>query len=145
MENFKDPNRIINFETNSKRLARIEDELSLIYINSRENLSFEKKLESYSQANSFNEEGSRIIDNLQAEISSLTFNDLNPKENAPVISINKINEYIDLLSNNINFDEAMHIAKEFYAISLGIPTCSEIIDDINEEVIYEEQEVKQGQ
>ena len=88
-------------------------------------------------------EASQLIENLQNQISKLdTIKADNPR-------IEKINCFIDLLTNgNLDFDETMNIINELCAISAGIPTTTQIFDNIEqeviyEEVIYEEQDVEQ--
>ena len=124
-----------NVDSASKRLNQIINDISGIYADSTRKITFKKKLENYATVSVLITEATRLIENLQEQITALDTSTAN------VDHIDRINEYCDLLTRNINFDETMHITRELFAISLGIPTTSDIFDNIEDEIIYEEQEV----
>ena len=52
-----------------------------------------------------------------------------------------LNKFIDILSLGTDFDETLYIADRLMSISAGIPSVTEIVDNVEKEVIYEENEV----
>lgn len=122
-------------ETFSKKLGHNISQMQIIYLDSNKKLSLEKKLENYNKSNLLMSESHELIDNLQKEI-------LNLDTNNPVKTPNsKINELIELLSNNNNnpkFDEVLYIVQQLQNISKGLPVTTQITDNVNQEVIYEE-------
>ena len=53
-------------------------------------------------------------------------------------NLNKINELIkNLSSNNPHFDEILYTVQQLHAINSDLPTVAEIIENVDQEVIYE--------
>ena len=124
-----------NVESSSKRLGNIMKDISFIYANSHGNLTLNKKKENYEKVSMLFNEATLLFDNLQAEINGLE------STKGDQLQIDRINEYVNLLSKNTNFDETMHILRELCAINGGLPNKSEVFDNIEDEIMYEIQEV----
>lgn len=130
-----------NNESSCKRLGKIMQEAWLIYTNSRGNLTYSKKKENKEKLCILFNEATLLFEKLQAEITSIdTTTDQFTKADASLV--NKVNEYNDLLSKNTNFDETMQILQELFSINSGIPSKSEIFDNVEDEIMYEIQEVE---
>lgn len=117
----------------SKRLDKLIEQISAIYIESRNKQTLEKRLENYTQANLLITEANKLINDIQNFVVTL---DMNKEDNS---HIGKINEFIDMLSNNhLNFNETLSIVNQLMIISSGLPSDTQIQDNIQQEVIYEE-------
>jgi hypothetical protein len=127
-------------ETSSKRLDKILNEISTIYIDSHQSsktpTQLSKKLQNYTKGTLLIDEAVQLIEKLQEEIKNMDTTKADKSHSS------KINQYIDLLSiSNQKFDNVLNLVEQFRGICSGIPNSTEIFDNIDQEVIYEEQEI----
>lgn len=119
----------------SKRLNDIMSEIKLIYLECQEKnkVSLQKKYENYNKSVLLINEAKQLIDSLQKEITSL---DTSKADKSQVCNANKL---IDLLSvPNLNFAELLDITKELKNICAGLPNMAQVINNVAEEIMYEE-------
>jgi len=128
--------------SNERRLNDIIVEIQKIYLESRETKLVSKKYENYNIGTKLINEAKELIENLQKEINIMCDTNNNPigSTNNSNMQINRLNEYIDLLSHpNLNFSEVMHIIGELKAINGNLPTKPKINENIEKEVFYVEE------
>jgi len=121
-------------ETSNKRLNNILNQIEMLYIDSHNNkLSLQRKLENYNKSSIFITQATQLIEKMQSEIQNLDTSKIDNSQNS------KINELINMLSiKNTNFDQVIYIVEQLRAISSGQPIATEIIENVDQEVIYEE-------
>lgn len=120
----------------SKQLISIHNQIDTLFIESRKNPNFEKKYEYYLQCQDLHRESTKLIDELQ-----ILVNGLGTAPNRPTAE--KINQYIELLEvDNLNFSEVLHIIGELNAYNNAIPHIVTVQDNMDQEIIYEEQDVE---
>ena len=124
--------------TSSKRLNTIMNEIQMVYIDSqnlgKKPVQLEKKIQNYTQGTLLINEASELIEALEHEIQNLNM------AKADKSLITKVNEFNDLLSRtNPRFDEVMYIVDQLRSIDAGLPINAEILNDIEQEIIYEEE------
>ena len=127
--------------SNYRKLEKVMNQISFIHIESRKKQTFEKKLEHYTQCTILINEALKLIDEMKNQITNI--DSLGTK--ADNLQIESMHKWIDLLNNDaqLNFDEIIHIVEQLNCIATGIPTTTQLNDNIDQEVIYEEQEVFQ--
>jgi len=130
--------------SDSQRLNHIITQVKTIAIDSHnhnhKNKNLSKKLEDYNKTNILITEASRLIEKLENEIMAM--NNVSAT-NDPQIG-NNIQEFIDLLSDStINFDENMYIIEQLKLINAGLPTTTQIIDNVQQDqsFVYEAEEL----
>lgn len=124
--------------SNSKKLSKVMSQITTLHIESRKKQTFEKKLENYTCCVQLINEATKLMDDMQNQISKLDTSNVDKSH------LGKINGYIDLLTNNaLNFDEIIYIIEQLIAISNNLPMTTQIYDNIEQEIIYEEQEISQ--
>ena len=121
--------------TPSKRLENIMSDLMMICIESKKNLTMEKKLVNKDKAVLLVGEATELIEQMETEISKLDGSHVHPSQNY------NLDRLVELLANNSNFDETLYVAGQLKNISSGIASTVDVIDNIEDEVIYEEQEI----
>jgi len=125
-------------ETSSKRLDEIMKEINTIHIEARNpeiNRSLEKKLQNYNKANILVEEATQLLNKMEIDIQKLDANQIDSS------SIFKINDWIEWLTDRtLKFDEVVYIITQLQAIASGLPSDAEFIDNVDQEIIYEEEE-----
>jgi len=93
-------------------------------------------LENYNKGIILIGEAKQLIDSLQKEINSLDTSNMAPSQTGDV------NRLISLLEiPSLNFREVMTIVQELRSISAGVKTASNVTNNIEGQVIYEEQDV----
>lgn len=121
---------------NSDKLTEIMSDLEFIRLDSQKRLTLQKKSENYNKGTILLNEAYLLIDALQAEIDNLDTSKMDSSE------IKNTKKLIDLLSMpNLNFKELMYISKQLKSISSGLKTTATITDNIENQVIYEEEEI----
>jgi hypothetical protein len=118
--------------TTSKRLENILSDLSVICVESQRHTTLKQKFVNREKAQILVREATELLDNLQEEIKK--FDEKN-------VNSGQLNRYIDLLTNNSNFDETLYVVNMLRSINAGVPTKSEITNNVEQEVIYEEQDI----
>ena len=114
------------------------NEIQMVHIDShnlgKKPRQLEKKLQNHAQGTLLIDEADQLINALEHEIQNLSM----VKADKSLIA--KVNEFNDLLSRtNPKFDEVMYIVEQMRAIDAGLPTSTEILDGIEQEIIYEEE------
>ena len=122
--------------SSEQRLIEIISQVKVIYLDAK-NKNFSQRLENYRKCNLLVEEASRLIDNLQNEITNM---DLRKATREQIQQSEKSVEFLTI--PNLRFDEAMYVMKDLRSVELGLPFNPEIIDHIEKQVVYEEQEVE---
>lgn len=126
-------------ESLDKKLKNILDQISMIYLDSQKKQTLEKKLENYNKSNILINEASQLIELLKKEV--ININIQQPSDSSKQ-SHSKINEYISLLENrNPRFDEVLYIIQQLKSMETELNSTSKITDHVDNEVIYEEEEV----
>jgi hypothetical protein len=119
-----------------KKLKDIMSQIQIIYIESKQKISIEKKLENYNKANLYINEAEKLLEDLINNIKNLNTTNVDKSQ------ISKVNHYIELLtSSNPKFDEIYFIVEQLMGIISGVPSTTSIIDNIDQEVTYEEEEI----
>lgn len=121
-------------------------EIQMLYMESCQSknkpMLFEKKLQNYTKCNILIDEAIKLISDLDSEIKNMDIQQISPLH-LNAYQSRKIDEYIDMLSTtNPKIDEILEITNQLRAISKGLPMTCEIIDNIEQEVIYEETEIQ---
>lgn len=121
-------------ENSSKKLQDIMSQIQIIYMDSKQKITFEKKLENYEKANLYINEAVQLIEKLQNDINNINNTKTDPAQ------IARVNQFIDMLSmNNPKFEEVLYIVQQLRAINAGLPTTTQITDNVEQEIIYDEQ------
>lgn len=121
----------------SKKLSRMMNEITAIYIESKGKLSIEKKWQNYNKGCILIGEADELIQKLQNDIANLN---INIKETDTLIE--NLDQFVDLLkSDKISFDQVMYIAEQLEIANKVIPNNANIIDGVEHEVFYEDEEV----
>ena len=124
---------------NIKRLDQIINEMSLIYIDSKQKLSMEKKIEYYVKTNSLINESSKLFEELEKTITSLddNINDINNLNNSIQSDLN-VDHLINLLSEKSTFTEVSYVLQKLLAQHNNLLQSSESII-IDKEDIYDDE------
>lgn len=120
-----------------KRLINLVTEISTIFNDSQVNSSFDSQYKSYCELKLLINEASNLLDKLIKEISDLDLNKAHPSH------IEQTNQYIDdLSSKNLTITELMDIVAHLKLLQTGFPTNTMIINNVQQHVIYEEQDIE---
>ena len=121
----------------TKNLNKILSQITALHIESRKPQSLEIKMEQSSQCSVLVHEASKIIDEMQYQITKL-----DTPTNIENIDVNKIDHFLELLeNNNLNFNETLYIAEQLLGCTSKLPIDTQVIEHNEKEVIYEEQNV----
>lgn len=127
-------------ESSEQRLTRLMDEIGMIYLQSKskEDQTLQKKLENYQNGTLLLSEAKKLLDELQNDVSTIDTSKISKSQ------ITHAKKYIELLSApNLNFTEVMRITTELKKMAAGIPTTTNVNDNVEKEVIiYEEQDIE---
>lgn len=124
-----------------KRLSDLITQIELIYTDYNNNDTNSKKIQSYRKCDVLLKQAKNLIEELKIEIINLdqTFalNEIDPSQT------NRIETLIDLLQMpNTNFDSVVKIYRELKMIYAGIPTTITIVDNVENEVVYDDLELE---
>ena len=123
-------------ENSDQRLTGLMSDISLIYLESKEKQTLQKKLENYTNGMTLINEAKQAIESLQTQVANLDMG------NADKTQIANANRLIEILSTpNLNFKEVMNIVQQLRQISAGLPNAPKITNNTEKEVIYEMQDV----
>lgn len=120
-----------------EKLAKIMTDINLLYVNSRNESSLQKKLENYQNSLVLITEAKNLIDNLHDGIANLDVSKADPSQ------IKNANKLIQMLNTpNLNFKELLYVTNELKKIAMGLPSEPKVNDNTEQETfIYEEQNV----
>ena len=123
-----------------KRLSDLITQIELIYTDYNNNDTNSKKIQSYRKCDVLLKQAKNLIEELKIEIINLdqTFvlSQMDPTQT------NRIETLIDLLQMpSTNFDSIVKIYRELKMIYSGIPTTVTIIDNVENEVVYDDLEL----
>ena len=121
--------------SNAIRLNDLLNQITLIYTDYDNNNTALKKIKSYNKCKLLLDEANRILEELKIERININKN----TRFATREQMNKANMYIDLLQiPNSNYDTVKQITEELDAIYKSIPETAKIIDNIENDVSYDD-------
>lgn len=120
-----------------KRLTAIMNDIMMIYTDTQKTLHISKKMENYQKCCILVKEAKNLINKLEKEIEELdTIKDIDT-------NFEKMKELTILLDlPHLKCSELMNIISKIKAIYNGLPTESHIMSGLENDIIYEEHEVK---
>lgn len=125
-------------ETTEQRLLLIMGKINTIHIDTlKQNLSMSQKLQNYHQSDILISEASDLLDKLQSQLDNIQIKNIDKSKHT------RINEMLQLINvQNPSFNIILSSLEELESIASGLPTESEIINNINnDKVIYIEENV----
>lgn len=127
-------------ENNNRRLKTIMNEINDIYSQSIETLPLQTKIENYNKGMILIRDAKELIDQLQKDIATITI----PTDNKiSKDELQMIEKYSSLLeSPGLEFGEILKIVDKIKEIGNGIAHNSQIHDNIQNEVLYVEEEIE---
>ena len=132
-------NPSIQVDTASKRFDQLIKEINTIYIDARNpqtRPTMEKKLQTYKKINMLVEESTQLLNKMEIDIQKLDAGQFDPSHSV------KIDDWLELLSSNqLKMEEVIHIIGQLQAMSEDLPSEVEIVDNVDQEIIYEEEDV----
>ena len=123
---------------NNKKLTDLMNEISVMYVESIGTLTMQKKMENYNKASIMIEEAEKLIDTLQKEITDL------PQNKITKIKMSRIiNELVKFLeAPQLKFSEVLSIVQELRTICNSLPTSVHVSNNLEQEIVYEENDVE---
>lgn len=126
-------------DSSNKRIDQIMNEMDMIVIDSR-NPSFkqtlEKKMINYNKINLLSEEATQLLNKMEMEVGRLDGSHINQSQNM------KINDWLDMLNKgHLKTGEIIYIVEQLQAMLQDISSEPDIIDNIEQEIIYEDPEI----
>ena len=129
----------VPLEANSKRLDQIMKDIDSIYINSKNpagKLTMEKKLQNYNKINGMVEEATQLLNKMEMDVQKMECGQMDQTQNM------KMNDWLEMLSNgHLAMRETIYIVEQLQAMLLGLSSETEFVDNVDQEIIYEEQEI----
>ena len=138
-QNSKDSNTSQNSTTsqkNTSRLSEIFRDVPLLYLESQQAKDPAKKTTCYYKIAGLNSEAKNIISNLEILLNNMSIN------SSINIDDREIDILLDLVSTqNLSFHELTYAVEKFSSILGGLPSKPNIKGNIEEEMIYEEEDI----
>ncbi len=123
--------------SNEQKLVELLDNITINYKNQDENNTLVKKTQKYNECVVMIKEAKRLIEELKIEIINMD----NGTQTATPAQISETNTLIELVQiSGSNFDDLKQIIESLRHIHNTIPTETTIIDNIENDICYEDEE-----
>lgn len=129
----------MQMDTNAKQLDHIMKEMDMIIVDSKNpNLkqTIEKKLQNYNKVNALSEEATQLLNKMEVDVGRINGSHISQ------IQSMKINDWVEMLtSGHLKITETVYIVEQLQAMLDNFSPETDIIDNVDREIIYEEQEI----
>ncbi len=126
-------------ETSNKKLDNLLYDIHMLYNESKKvdksTVSIEKNLQTYETCKLYVDEAVKQLD-----IMSSTLQNIQPLS-LDTVQLSKIDDYVEMLNNCTNFDTVLKIYDILLNAKATLPVKVEIIDNVENEIIFEDCEM----
>lgn len=129
----------MQMETGNKKIEQLINDINSIFIDAKNptiRQTMERKLQNYNRINGMVEETTQLLNRMEMDIQKMEGVQMDQTQYM------KINDWLEMLSSsNLGMKETIYIVEQLQAMLQGLSSETDIVDNVDQEIIYEEQEI----